>query len=113
MAKRQNPVRAFTETPIQGPSGQPCVVLRRRARGRPRARPEKSPGGQVAPLDGGGDEGCLSRRGRPRLLECPTKVLVTLEACDLVALRRWQLQRQYPGRSAAIRAMIAEVCGHE
>jgi hypothetical protein len=53
------------------------------------------------------------RMGRPKVLEDPVKVLVTLEQCDVVALRRWQRSRSYSCRSAAIRAMIAEVCGYE
>ena len=48
--------------------------------------------------------------GRPRTLEEPCKVLVTLEGCDVKALECWRKRRGYPHRSAALRAMIAEVC---
>lgn len=50
--------------------------------------------------------------GRPRSLAAPCKVLVTLEGCDLVALEGWRKSKGYPHRSAAVRALIAQVCGY-
>lgn len=108
MPKQQTPARAYVERTITGPSGRPSVVIRRRAKGKGRGRPQKAP--ERAPER---PPGVKARLGRPRVLEDPIKVLVTLEACDVDALHRWQRMRSYTCRSAAIRAMIAEVCGHE
>lgn len=111
MPKIQNPVRGYTETAIAGPSGQPSVVIRRRARGKARAALKAATETPAGPLDDVFEP--TGRKGRPRELDRPKKVLVTLEQCDLKALRRWQRERGYRCRSAALRALIAETCGHE
>lgn len=120
--KRQ-PVRPPAQTiPLQGQPDKAAVVVKRRRRvdsgGQPKRPAEGQPGPPTAKAQPPAENPCpepLPRRnvgGRPKTLEEASKVLVTLEACDLQALEGWRKRRGYPHRSAAVRAMIAEVCGH-
>lgn len=120
--KRQ-PVRPPAQTiPLEGQPGKPAVVVKRRRRvggggkpERPAETPSRPPTAAVEPP---AENPCPAPRprrkvgGRPKTLEEASKVLVTLEACDLAALEGWRQRKGYPHRSAAVRAMIAEVCGH-
>lgn len=118
MQKVRTPVRPRrTEAiPLPGHPDKPAVLLRRRVRAKPPGEPATANSGPSdAPV---AKPKPAPRRysrpvGRPKILEDPTKVLLTLEICDLEALDRWQRRRRYPCRSAAMRALIAEVCRYE
>jgi len=125
MSKSQRrPLRSVsTETTIYLPGSpdKPAVLVKRKARPKTpteaKAGPEKpcrAPRRAVAKPAPSPPAPRPSRTlgGRPRTLDDPCKVLVTLEQCDVDALEGWRARRGYPHRSAAVRAMIAEVCRH-
>lgn len=118
MQKVRTPVRPrrTVAVPLPGHPDKPAVLVTRRIRAlpsgeAPKADSEPSEARVEAPEPAPRRKGLPM--GRPRILEDPTKVLLTLEICDLEALDRWKQRRKYPCRSAAMRALIAEVCHHE
>lgn len=118
---KRRPVRSAKPETNPPPSGAPKPTERAKgkrkaqSRAEDKATPERRPRAQKPPPPPPAPPTpCPSRLlgGRPRTLDDPCKVLVTLEQCDVDALEVWRARRGYPHRSAAVRAMIAEVCRH-